>query len=187
MLDQDNNFYLISMSILISCLLYVYYRERLQVSHFWELKGWLILFWTVPFVDCYWNRTLLCSHLPHWYKGTSKMSESRNHHNESYGKTGNKKDISFSNNGHTKTYFCVRKADNTVELKAARLCDCFFVLHLIYLLIWTGLEVSLRDQRDRGMVHTLSKATFYSLWSLSRYFAESSWNSHWRVWSRRCQ
>ena len=108
MLDQDNNFYLISMSILISCLLYVYYRERLQVSHFWELKGWLIVFWTVPFVDCYWNRTLLCSHLPHWYKGTSKMSESRNHHNESYGKTGNKKDISFSNNGHTKTYFRLR-------------------------------------------------------------------------------
>ena len=62
-----------------------------------------------------------------------KKSELRNHHNGSYGRAGNKKDISFSNNGHAKTNFCVRKADNTVELKAARLCDCFLVLHLIYL------------------------------------------------------
>ena len=84
-------------------------------------------------MDRYWNRILLCSHLPHWYKGTSKKSELRNHHNGSYGRVGNKKDISFSNNGHAKTIFCVRKADNTVELKAARLCDCFLVLHLIYL------------------------------------------------------
>ena len=117
-LDQDNNFYLISMSIFISC---------------WLENVCLILFWTVPLVDCYWNRILLCSHLPHWYKGTSKKSELRNHHNRSYGRAGNNKDISFSNNGHAKTNFCVRKADNTVELKAARLCDCFLVLHLIYL------------------------------------------------------
>ena len=41
MLDQDNNFYLIILSILITLLriMYGYYREKLQVNHLWELKG----------------------------------------------------------------------------------------------------------------------------------------------------
>ena len=39
MLDKDN-FYLISLSILITCLLdNGYYKEKLGVDHFEELKG----------------------------------------------------------------------------------------------------------------------------------------------------
>ena len=39
MLDQDNNFYLISLNILITYLLdnVRYYREKFHVDHFWEL------------------------------------------------------------------------------------------------------------------------------------------------------
>ena len=38
-IDQDN-FYLISLSIFITCLLNnVRIREKLYVNHFWELKG----------------------------------------------------------------------------------------------------------------------------------------------------
>ena len=41
MLDQDKNSYLISLSILITCLLDAYgcYREKLHVDHLWEMKG----------------------------------------------------------------------------------------------------------------------------------------------------
>ena len=42
MLDQDKNFYLINLNILISCLLDImvgYQREKIHVDHFWELKG----------------------------------------------------------------------------------------------------------------------------------------------------
>ena len=41
-LDQDNNIYLISLSILITCLLdnvWIKYGEKSHVCHFWELKG----------------------------------------------------------------------------------------------------------------------------------------------------
>ena len=41
-LDQDNNFYLISLSILITCLLdnvWIKYGEKSHVCHSWELKG----------------------------------------------------------------------------------------------------------------------------------------------------
>ena len=45
MLDQDKNFLLISLNIFITCLLdNVGYRgEKLQVDHFWELKGLMII------------------------------------------------------------------------------------------------------------------------------------------------
>ena len=41
-LDQDDNFYWISLGILIIFLLDNdgYYRERLVVNYFWEVKGW---------------------------------------------------------------------------------------------------------------------------------------------------
>ena len=42
MLGQDNNFHQISLSILVTCLLnnvWILYREKLHVNHFWELKG----------------------------------------------------------------------------------------------------------------------------------------------------
>ena len=40
MLDQDENFYPTSMSILITCLLdNICYREKLQFNHHWELRG----------------------------------------------------------------------------------------------------------------------------------------------------
>ena len=41
-LDQDNNIYLITLSILITCLLdnvWIKYGEKSHVCHFWELKG----------------------------------------------------------------------------------------------------------------------------------------------------
>ena len=43
MLDQDNNFNLISLSILIACLLnivWIFFREKLYINHFWELKDY---------------------------------------------------------------------------------------------------------------------------------------------------
>ena len=41
MLDLDNIFYQISLSILLTfCpIVYEYYREKLHVNHFWELKS----------------------------------------------------------------------------------------------------------------------------------------------------
>ena len=41
LLDQDNNFHLISLSILITvwCMMYGYYREKLHVNHFKAFKG----------------------------------------------------------------------------------------------------------------------------------------------------
>ena len=43
MLDQDNNFYLITLNILITCLIswimYEYYRKRLHINYLKELKG----------------------------------------------------------------------------------------------------------------------------------------------------
>ena len=41
MLDQDNNFYLISLSILNTCLLDIVgiLLGEVTVNHFWELKG----------------------------------------------------------------------------------------------------------------------------------------------------
>ena len=39
MLDQDNKFYLISMSILITCWLDNLWRSYITVIHLWELKG----------------------------------------------------------------------------------------------------------------------------------------------------
>ena len=41
MLDQDNDFYLIILNILITPLriMYGYYREKLHVNHLWEFKG----------------------------------------------------------------------------------------------------------------------------------------------------
>ena len=41
MLDQDDNFDMISLSILVTCVLnnvYIYYKEKFHVNHFWELK-----------------------------------------------------------------------------------------------------------------------------------------------------
>ena len=40
-LNQENNLYLISLSILVTSLLddEWIYREKLQVNHFWEFKG----------------------------------------------------------------------------------------------------------------------------------------------------
>ena len=41
-LDQDNNFYLTSLNILITCLLnnvWIQYLEKLHVDHFWEIKS----------------------------------------------------------------------------------------------------------------------------------------------------
>ena len=42
MLNQDNNFCLISLSILITCVqdnVWIFFREKLYANHFWELKG----------------------------------------------------------------------------------------------------------------------------------------------------
>ena len=43
MLDQDDNFYLISLSILVTCLkdnVWILY-EKLHVNHLWGLKGYV--------------------------------------------------------------------------------------------------------------------------------------------------
>ena len=42
MFDQDNNFYLLSMNILIICLLdnVKHQKKEFHVDHFWELKDW---------------------------------------------------------------------------------------------------------------------------------------------------
>ena len=42
MLDQDENFYLITLNILSTFLLdsiWILYREKLHVSHFWEIRA----------------------------------------------------------------------------------------------------------------------------------------------------
>ena len=41
LLDQDNNFHLMSLSILTTvwCMMYGYYREKLHVNHFKKFKG----------------------------------------------------------------------------------------------------------------------------------------------------
>ena len=41
MFDQDNNLYLISLSILITVcwIMGGYYKEKFHVNHLWELKG----------------------------------------------------------------------------------------------------------------------------------------------------
>ena len=46
MLDQDSTFYLISFSILITCLLTMYgcYKEKLYVNNIWVLKGYMHAF-----------------------------------------------------------------------------------------------------------------------------------------------
>ena len=50
MFDQDNNFYLISLKILIICLLnnVKHLKEKFHVDHFWELKGYRTVTWKAP-------------------------------------------------------------------------------------------------------------------------------------------
>ena len=45
MIDQDNNFYLISLGIVFPfCWIMLgYFREKLLVNHLWELKGLMII------------------------------------------------------------------------------------------------------------------------------------------------
>ena len=52
MVDQGNNFYLLSLSILITCLLdsVIFFREKFCFNHFWELRVnkipiWLMAKW----------------------------------------------------------------------------------------------------------------------------------------------
>ena len=51
MLDQENNFDLISLSILITCFV-GYHREKLHVNHFWELNAANILLRFLIKVTC---------------------------------------------------------------------------------------------------------------------------------------
>ena len=52
MLDQENNFDLISLSILITRIMYGYHREKLHVNHFWELNAANILLRFLIKVTC---------------------------------------------------------------------------------------------------------------------------------------
>ena len=57
MFDQFNKFYLISLSILLTCCWMIcgYYREKLHLNHFWELNmlSWemILICWYQPWED----------------------------------------------------------------------------------------------------------------------------------------